>query len=656
MGVILNNLGRLDEVVVSFRRALELKPGYADAHSNLLHAMNYTTTHSAAECLQEARRYGSVVAKKVTAKFTSWQCAAQPERLRVGLVSGDLRNHPVGYFLESMLAQLDPQRIELIAYPTDPKTDSLTARIKPYFSAWKPLHGLSDAAAAQLIHADGVHVLLDLSGHTGHNRLPVFAWKPAPVQASWLGYFATTGVAEMDYLLADEVSVPDSLREQFTETVWNLPDTRLCFTSPDGDLPVAVLPALKNPEKKNAITFGCFQNMAKAGDIVLKEWAKIFKALPNARLRWQCKQMGDPAVAQQLMQRLQQHGIAPERVTLLGPVSRKEYLSAHAEVDLLLDTFPFPGGTTTCEALWMGVPTLTLAGDTLLARQGASLLAAAGLKDWVATSVAEYVEKAIKFAGDVPMLANLRTGLREQVQASPLFDAPRFARNMEVALWGMREARGREIIAINPTGGVMKPKTFLHVGCGGKYKNQTTAAFNSDDWAELRLDIDANVKPDIVGSMTDMSGVQDASVDAIFSSHNIEHLYPHDVPIALKEFLRVLKPDGFLVVTCPDLQSVCALVAEDKLTEPAYTSPAGPIAPLDILYGHRAALAQGNLYMAHRCGFTQKVLTGTLQAHGFAAVAAARRGAPFFDLWAVASKSAMAEEALRQLAVEHFPK
>ena len=199
-------------------------------------------------------------------------------------------------------------------------------------------------------------------------------------------------------------------------------------------------------------------------------------------------------------------------------------------------------------------------------------------------------------------------------------------------------------------------KTFLHVGCGAKRKNQTTRAFNSDAWTELRLDIDKNVSPDIVGSMTDMSGVKDASVDAIFSSHNIEHLYPHEVPVALKEFLRVLKPDGFFVVTCPDLQSVCALVAEDKLTEPAYTSPAGPIAPIDILYGLRLALAQGNLYMAHRCGFTQRVLTATLQANGFASVAAARRAGPYFDLWAVACKSAMGEDALRQLAVDHFPK
>lgn len=198
-------------------------------------------------------------------------------------------------------------------------------------------------------------------------------------------------------------------------------------------------------------------------------------------------------------------------------------------------------------------------------------------------------------------------------------------------------------------------KTFLHVGCGPKRKDRTTRGFNNDDWLEQRLDIDERVSPDIVGTMTDLSAVADASVDAVFSSHNIEHLYPHEVPVALSEFRRVLKQDGFVVITCPDLQSVCALIADDKFTDAAYVSPAGPIAPLDILYGHRPSLAQGNLYMAHRCGFTQKVLTGTLQAAGFVSVAAMRRGHPAYDLWSVATLRPMAEDELRGLALGHFP-
>lgn len=437
LGATLQELGRLDEALSSCRRALELEPDLAVVHSNLLGMLNCTPGHSPSYCLAEAREYGRRVSKKVAARFSAWRCADQPQRLRVGMVSGDLHDHPVGYFLESILAQLDSSRIELIAYPIDTHVDALTTRIKPYFAAWKPLYHLSDEAAARLIHADGVHVLLDLSGHSEQNRLPIFAWKPAPVQASWLGYFATTGVAEMDYLLADEVGVPEAHSEHFSETVWYLPDTRLCLTPPEVDLPVASLPALQN----GFVTFGCFQRLTKVGDDVLTVWGKILSAVPNARLRWQCKQLADPAVAAQFVERLQRHGIDPARVTMHGAVSREAYLEAHAEVDVILDTFPFPGGTTTCEALWMGVPTLTLAGDTLLARQGASLLTAAGLGDWVATSVADYIDKAVVLSGDLPKLAKLRAGLREQVSASPLFDAKRFARNFEAALWGMWQGR-----------------------------------------------------------------------------------------------------------------------------------------------------------------------------------------------------------------------
>jgi hypothetical protein len=195
-------------------------------------------------------------------------------------------------------------------------------------------------------------------------------------------------------------------------------------------------------------------------------------------------------------------------------------------------------------------------------------------------------------------------------------------------------------------------KTFLHVGCGPKRKDRTTAGFA--DWNELRFDIDESVQPDLIGTMTEMTAVYSESVDGVFSSHNIEHLYPHEVPVALSEFLRVLKPNGFAVITCPDLQAVCALVAEDKLTEPAYTSPAGPIAAIDILYGYRPSMASGNLYMAHRCGFTEKVLSGTLQSSGFKKVATMKRGAPYFDLWALACKADLKEDELITLSKNHF--
>lgn len=198
-------------------------------------------------------------------------------------------------------------------------------------------------------------------------------------------------------------------------------------------------------------------------------------------------------------------------------------------------------------------------------------------------------------------------------------------------------------------------KTFLHIGCGSLKKEHTTAGFNTPDWQEVRVDIDPNANPDIVGTMTDLSKIESSSVDAIFSSHNIEHLYPHEVPLALAEFLRVLKPDGFFVVTCPDLKSVCALIADDKLTDTAYVSPGGPIAPLDILYGWRQAMQRGNLYMAHKCGFTEKVLGSTLANAGFAKVATIARP-ECFDLWAIATKNDVSFEVLEKMAAIYFKK
>jgi protein O-GlcNAc transferase len=433
LGGILRDLGQLNDAEAGYRRALEIRPDYAEAHSDLLFILNYTASRTPSYYLEQARQYGRLVAGKVGSRFFAWHCAARPERLRVGLVSGNFCKHVVGYFLEGLLAHIDAARIELIAYQTHYKEDELTARIRPHFSAWKSLVSVSDADAAKMIHADGVHILLDLSGHTAYNRLPMFARKPAPVQASWLGYFATTGIEEMDYLLADKVGIPEALREQFTESIWYLPDTRLCFTAPMVNIPVTPLPALSN----STITLGCFQDMPKLGDVVLEAWGEIFAALPNAKLRIQCKQLDDPALVEHLLQRLRRCGIDATRVVTHASTQRETYLAAHAEVDMILDTFPYPGGTTTCEALWMGVPTLTLAGDTLLARQGASILSAAGLNEWVATSKEEYIAKAIALASDKSKLATLRAGLRQQVLASPLFDAPRFARNLEDALCGM---------------------------------------------------------------------------------------------------------------------------------------------------------------------------------------------------------------------------
>ena len=443
LGNTLKDQGSLAEAEASYRRALEIKPDYADAHSNLLFTMNYAPGYDASRSLEEAREYGRRVVAKVAARFSSWQCVARPERLRVGLVSGDLHNHPVGYFLEGVLAHIDPARFELIAYPTRPREDELTARLRAHLARWQPLFGRSDEAAANLIHADGVHLLLDLSGHTAHNRLPVFAWKPAPVQASWLGYFATTGVAAIDYLIADPWTVPQAEETQFTEQIWRLPETRWCFTAPQVNATVSPLPALT----EGHITFGCFNNLTKMNDDVVALGARVLEAVPHSRLYLKTKQLAESSLRDRVLERFAARGIGGERLILEGPAPRADYLAAYGRVDIALDPFPFTGGTTSAEALWMGVPVLTLAGEHLVSRQGVGLLMNAGLPDWIAADHDDYVARAVAHTANLEPLAALRSGLRAQVLVSPLFDAPRFARHLEQALWGMWQ-RGQ------------KPKTY----------------------------------------------------------------------------------------------------------------------------------------------------------------------------------------------------
>jgi predicted O-linked N-acetylglucosamine transferase (SPINDLY family) len=437
LGTVLNDIGQYEAALEDFRRALELDPDSAETQSSLLFAINYSAKHTPAYYLEEARKFGRMVDQKVTSRYSTWLCTEQPERLRVGLVSGDLRKHSVGYFLEGLLAHIDPARIELIAYPTYHEQDELTARIRPYFSAWQPLLGKSDEAAARLIHADGVHVLLDLAGHTGHNRLPVFAWKPAPVQVTWLGLPATTGVAEMDYVLGDPYALPPEFESHFTEAVWRMPDSCLCLAVPASPVKVVPLPALA----AGYVTFASFNNLSKMTDAVVAVWARILKSVPNSRLLLKTKQLSDPGVCESTRQRFAACGIAPDRLVLSGTLaSRDDHLAAYNKVDIALDTFPYPGVTTSVEALWMGVPVLSLRGDRFMSRTAESIANNAGLPGWVAADEDDYVAKAVAFASDLGRLTALRAGLRQQVLASPLFDAQRFARDFEDALWGMWQA------------------------------------------------------------------------------------------------------------------------------------------------------------------------------------------------------------------------
>jgi protein O-GlcNAc transferase len=433
LGNTLNALRRLEEAEASYRRALQVDPDFTLALSNLVCLLNYLPDIAPGIILSEAQRYGQLVSRRAN-PFQKW--ANTPEAgkcLRIGFVSGDLRAHPVGYFLVGVVEALSahaPGRIELFAYANGSCSDTLSEQIKAHCQSWTAVAALPDASLAARIHNDRIDILIDLSGHTEHNRLPVFAWKPAPVQASWLGYFGTTGVAEIDYLVADPWTLPESEEAYFTEKIWRLPETRLCFTAPSEAVPVSPLPALAN----GYVTFACFNNLTKINVPVIALWARILRAIPTSRLFLKAQQFDDMSMRRSIEDQFAAHGIASDRLDLEGASPRAEYLGAYHRADIALDPFPFPGGTTSAESLWMGVPVLTRAGNRFLSRQGEGLLRSAGLEKWIAKDADEYVALAVANTKDLHSLATLRSNMRQAVLLSPLFDSARFARHFEAML------------------------------------------------------------------------------------------------------------------------------------------------------------------------------------------------------------------------------
>ena len=436
LGVLFSRTNRFTESIASFEQAIKTKGDYAEAHNNLLFVYNYVADLPAEQLLADARRFGEVAAR-LAQPYTRWKNLPNPQRvLRVGFVSGDLSDHPVGCFLEGVLAALTSRagsRLELFAYPTFTCDDETSARLRACCKGWHSAVGLSDEALAQRITEDGIDILIDLSGHTAHNRLTMFAWKPAPVQLTWLGYLATTGLSTIDYVIADAWTLPKEQEVYFTEKVWRLPDSYICFTPPVYEALPGPLPAIGN----GYVTFGSCNNLTKMNDDVVALWSRVLKAVPNSRLLLKSTQLDADSVRQKVIDRFAIHGIEAERLILKAHVPRGEYLRTYCEMDIALDPFPYPGITTSVESLWMGVPVLTLAGEQFLSRQGLGLLMNAGLPEWVAKDPGDYVARAVVHAGDLQALAALRSGLRQQVLASPIFDAPRFARNFEAALRGM---------------------------------------------------------------------------------------------------------------------------------------------------------------------------------------------------------------------------
>ena len=406
------DLGQLPEAGDSYRQALVFKPDYADAHSNLLFCLAHRADLSPAELFAEHLRFGEQFEAPLRAGWQPHPNDRHPDRpIRVGLVSGDLRNHAIAHFLEpliSPLAALAPQAgLVLVAYSNHPDEDAVTQRLKGYFAEWHNIAALSDAVLAEQVRADRIDILIDLSSHTAHNRLLTFARKPAPLQVSWMGYPGTTGLQAMDYYFADRFFLPpETFAAQFTEQLVMLPASA-AFESLKDAPELNPLPA----QTTGQLTFGSFNRLSKLNPTIIGLWAKLLHALPESKLLIG----GLPPEGQDtLLGWFKDVAIHPDRLILQPRCHLLDYLKLHHQVDLCLDAFPYTGGTTTNHGLWMGVPTLTLAGQTPASRQGASLMGHVGLPQFIAHSEAEFVEKGLYWAGHLTELAAIRAGLRQR--------------------------------------------------------------------------------------------------------------------------------------------------------------------------------------------------------------------------------------------------
>ena len=432
LGNVMKDGGALDEAIDCYRRALASDPDNATAHANLAYALTFRHEEPL-PALDEARRWsarhGTPCGDRVQ-EHRHTPVRSDDGRVRIGYVSADLRNHCQALFLKPLLANHDHSAFEIVCYANVARPDATTEMLTRYADKWRDIHMLDDVQAAQLVRDDGIDILVDLTMYMANGRGQLFARKPAPVQAAWLAYPGTTGLAAIDYRLTDPHLDPPGHDSHYSERSIRLADTFWCYD------PLAVtLPAVPQPEpallpENRPIRFGCLNNPCKLTDRTFALWSGVFDALPDAQLLL----MAPPGKSRaRLLERMRVQGIDPERVRFVPFQPRADYLATYREIDVVLDTFPYNGHTTSLDALWMGVPVVTRVGRTAVGRGGLSQLANLGLTELAAYSDGEFARIAVALAQDVPRLTALREGLRACLEASPLMDGARFARAVEAA-------------------------------------------------------------------------------------------------------------------------------------------------------------------------------------------------------------------------------
>lgn len=424
--------GESGAALEQFRLAIRSDPSLVDAHSNLLLGLHYTAEASPEEIYREHLGWARAHADPLAGEQRLHANDPDPERrIRIGYVSPDFRRHPVAYFMEPVLENHDRARFEIVCYANVERPDQVTKRLREKADLWRDLRGVRDDQAAALARRDGIDILVDLAGHTAFSRMRMFARKPAPVQVSWLGYPNTTGLAAMDYRLSDGYADPPGLADRLhTERIIRLPRGFHCFRPPaeapePGPLPMA---ATGHP------TFASFNMLSKVTPEVVAAWCRILAALPESRFVLKAPPLADAETKAHFAQLFEANGIGADRVEMLGYLPKAaDHLALYNRIDLALDTFPYNGATTTCEALWMGVPVVSFAGASHVARVGLSLLSNLGLGELVARDLDGYVDLALALARAPERLAALRAGLRARMAAAPLLDGPGFTGELESA-------------------------------------------------------------------------------------------------------------------------------------------------------------------------------------------------------------------------------
>lgn len=449
LGMALALLGRHDEAVAAFRRALSISPDLMLAHSNLLFHLSHDPGVTPEEVFAEHRAFGDRFEGPFRGRWLHHRNLPDPGRtLRVGFVSADLRTHAVSSFVEPLWAALDSGQVEIWAYSNHLLEDDVTLRLKGLAHRWRKVAVMSDEELAVQVRKDEIDILFDLSGHTAGHRLLAFARKPAPIQVSWIGNPNTTGLNAIDYYLADRFSAPPGLLDSlFTEKIVRLP-SRALFQPLDRAPAVNGLPALES----GVLTFGSFSRSDKLAERVVALWSRVLNAVPESRML--LGGLSDASRQEDLVEQFARNGVDRGRVVFHPRVGMREYLALHQQVDLILDTFPFCGLTTSCHAAWMGVPVLTLAGKTMASRVGLFVNSNIGLPEFITESEDAFVTQAVRWSRRLPELAALRASLRPRVLASPLCQTQAFARWLELALRTMWrrwcEEKPPESFGINP--------------------------------------------------------------------------------------------------------------------------------------------------------------------------------------------------------------